>query len=60
MRYRKFKADHLFDGKDILNGNNILITNEKGVIENVIDAKDVGEDIEVFEGLLSPGFVNCH
>lgn len=60
MRYRKFKADHLFDGKDILNGDNVLITNEKGVIENVIDVKDAGEGIEVFRGLLSPGFVNCH
>jgi len=60
MRYRKFKADHLFDGKDILNDNNVLITNEKGIIENVIDAKDAGEDIEIFKGLLCPGFVNCH
>ena len=60
MRYRKFKAEYLFDGKDILNDNNVLITNEKGTIENVIDAKDAGDDIEVFKGLLSPGFVNCH
>lgn len=60
MRYRKFKADFLFDGKKILDKNNILVTDENGVVENVIDEKDAGDDIEIFEGILSPGFINCH
>jgi cytosine/adenosine deaminase-related metal-dependent hydrolase len=60
MGYRKFKADHLFTGRDLLDGNNILITNENGVIENIADEKDAGDDLELFEGIISPGFVNCH
>ena len=60
MRYRKFKADHLFDGKDILTGDKVLVTDEKGIVETVIEAIDAGGDIEIFKGLLSPGFVNCH
>lgn len=60
MSYRKFKADYLFNGEDLLPGNNVLITNEKGVIDNIIDEKDAGDDIANFKGILSPGFINCH
>jgi len=60
MSYRKFKADLIFNGKELLNANNVLITNKNGVIENIIKEKDAGDDIEVFKGLLSPGFINCH
>ncbi|HVX26264.1 MAG TPA: amidohydrolase family protein [Parafilimonas sp.] len=60
MSYRKFKADYLFNGEDLLPGNNVLITNESGVIEKVIDEKDAGDNIEIFQGILSPGFINCH
>jgi cytosine/adenosine deaminase-related metal-dependent hydrolase len=60
MSYRKFKADYLFTGEDFLPGNQVLITNEQGVIENIIDEKDAGDNIEIFKGMLSPGFINCH
>ncbi len=60
MSYRKFKADFIFNGKDLLNNENVLITDGNGVIENIISEKDAGDDIEIFEGLLSPGFINCH
>jgi len=60
MFYRKFKANYLFTGQDFLPGNQVLITNEKGVIENIIHEKDAGNDVEIFNGILSPGFINCH
>src|SRR5690349_658712 len=60
MFYRKFKANYLFTGQDFLPGNQVLITNEKGVIENIIHEKDAGDDVEIFNGILSPGFINCH
>lgn len=60
MSYRKFKADYIFTGEELLPGNNVLITNEKGVVEDIIDEKGAGDDIEIFEGNLSPGFINCH
>jgi cytosine/adenosine deaminase-related metal-dependent hydrolase len=58
--YRKFKADYIFTGKNLLDNNYVLITNENGIIENIVYEKDAGDDIEVFEGILSPGFINCH
>jgi len=60
MAYRKFRADHLFTGTEILDANNVLVTNEIGVIENIIKAEDGGEDVQKFSGLISPGFINCH
>jgi cytosine/adenosine deaminase-related metal-dependent hydrolase len=58
--YRKFKADHLFTGYEILPGNNVLITDEEGTILNIINDKDASDNIEIFNGILTPGFVNCH
>jgi len=60
LPYRKFKADQLFTGIEILDGNHVLITDEKGIVQEIIDAKDAGDHIQTFEGLLSPGFINCH
>ncbi|MEP6683351.1 MAG: amidohydrolase family protein [Parafilimonas sp.] len=60
MPLRKFKADFLFDGKDLLGENYVLITDENGIIENIVNEKDAGGDIKIFKGILSPGFVNCH
>ncbi len=60
MPYQKFKADHLFTGTEILGDNHVLITDEKGIVREIIDAKDAGEEIQTFKGLLTPGFINCH
>ena len=60
MGYRKFKADLIFNGTSLLACNNILITDEKGIVENIVDEKDAGDNIEIFKGILSPGFINCH
>ena len=61
MSYQKFKADHLFTGHEMLSKNFVLITNENGIVENIIPVAEAGEDVQVFKGILSPGFyVNCH
>lgn len=60
MSYQKFKANHIFTGTEILDQDHVLITDEKGIIQEIIHAKDAGEDIQIFKGLLSPGFINCH
>ena len=58
--YRKFSADNIFTGHEILPGNFVLITNETGVVIDIADKKDAGDDIEIYKGLLTPGFVNAH
>lgn len=60
MRYRKFKADFIFDGRKILEKGKVLITNEKGIIESIVNEVEAGDDVQIFRGLLSPGFINCH
>ncbi|MFT3826778.1 MAG: amidohydrolase family protein [Chitinophagaceae bacterium] len=60
MSYRKFRAGHLFTGNALLHSDEVLITSEDGVVESIIPAAEAGEGIETFEGIISPGFVNCH
>jgi cytosine/adenosine deaminase-related metal-dependent hydrolase len=60
MQYRKLKADFLFTGETLLNNEYVLIANFDGEIIDIIDAKDVCEEIETFEGIISPGFINAH
>lgn len=60
MRYRKFKADYLFTGEKLLGDENVLVTDEAGKIIQIINASDAGEEVEVFEGMISPGFINAH
>ena len=58
--YRKFRADNIFNGYEILPHNFVLITTKQGVVVDITDSADAGDDIETFKGLLSPGFINAH
>ena len=60
MRWRKFKADALFTGTEILPADQVLITDEQGIVQSVVHAGDAGDGVMVLDGLLSPGFVNTH
>lgn len=58
MEIRKLKADKLFDGQRILTGK-VLLIDTNAVVQGVAD-DDGSNDIEVYKGMLSPGFVNSH
>jgi cytosine/adenosine deaminase-related metal-dependent hydrolase len=58
--YRKFSANNIFTGETLLQGNNVLITTETGVIEAIVPLQEAGGDIEFYNGIISPGFVNGH
>jgi len=59
MSFRKFAADYLFNGYHLLK-DVVLVISEKGIVQNIISRDDAGDDIDVFTGILSPGFINCH
>ncbi len=59
MSYRKLRADKIFDGYRFIE-NHVLISTEEGIIEDIIAEENAGDDVEVFPGILSPGFINCH
>lgn len=60
MAYKKFSADRLFTGTELLDASNVLVTDETGVVQDIIPVTEAGEDVLQLRGLLSPGFVNCH
>ena len=60
MVYKKYKAPQLFTGLEMLDDSKVLITDDEGKIEEIVDVRDAGEDVLVLEGIISPGFINCH
>src|SRR5690242_21584912 len=62
MHYRKLKASYLFTGEKLLNSEKVLLVDEKGRIHKLINEEEAGRDVEIYEGILSPGFINaqCH
>lgn len=60
MAYKKFSAPQIFDGQQMLGKENVLITTEQGAVEAIVPRQDAGDDILQLEGILSPGFINCH
>ncbi|HUQ66474.1 MAG TPA: amidohydrolase family protein [Flavitalea sp.] len=60
MPLRKFSADHLFTGYAMLGHESVLVTDEAGIVKDIILAADAGEGVEKFHGILSPGLINCH
>ena len=60
MSYHKFKADNLFDGYNLLGRDKVLIADGSGKILDIISETDAGEGIQTYDGILSPGLINCH
>lgn len=60
MAFQKFRADQLFDGYRLLDEQYVLITSEDGIVRDIVIDSEAGDDVQVFRGILSPGFINCH
>ena len=60
MSLRKFRADQLFTGYELLHNEHVLITEDGGKIKDILKLSDAGDDVLQLNGLISPGFVNCH
>lgn len=58
MGYRKFRADKLFTGYELLT-NSILVTSDDGTIQEIITNAEA-HDAEQLSGVLCPGFINAH
>ncbi|GAC1380518.1 MAG: amidohydrolase family protein [Ginsengibacter sp.] len=60
MEYKKFTAKNIFDGFNLLEENHVLIFETEGAFKEIVSLNDAGEGVENFEGMLCPGFINCH
>ncbi len=43
----------------MLSSNKVLVIKKDGTVEAIIDADNAG-DVETFNGIISPGFINTH
>jgi cytosine/adenosine deaminase-related metal-dependent hydrolase len=59
MSLKKYSATQLFTGTELLS-NKVLVTQEDGTVEAVVDRADAGEEILELEGIIVPGLINCH
>lgn len=59
MAWLKFKGDQLFDGSALRN-NVVLVMDEGGRVEAVVDEQQGGDDVQYIPGILTPGFINGH
>jgi aminodeoxyfutalosine deaminase len=57
--YRKFWAHKIFDGYRFVE-QKVLVTDVTGVVVDIIDEKEAGDDVEKLNGILCPGFINAH
>ena len=58
--YQKFQATQIFTGTELLEDQLVLITQKDGTIEALVGIEDAGDEVQNFEGILSPGFINAH
>jgi cytosine/adenosine deaminase-related metal-dependent hydrolase len=56
---RKITADRIHDGYRFLE-NMVLVIAEDGRVEGLVSTEEAGDDVEVYKGIISPGFINCH
>ncbi len=60
MVYRKIGAAKIFDGRKLWK-NHVLIIQSDGTVEAIVPEAEVSKDeVEKVEGILTPGFINCH
>jgi cytosine/adenosine deaminase-related metal-dependent hydrolase len=58
--YKKFTAPQIFDGYRFLPQGSVLILKENGILEALLPASEAGDDVQEIDGILCPGFINCH
>jgi len=58
--YHKFQATQIFTGTELLEDQLVLITQKDGAIEALVGIEDAGDEVQSFEGIISPGFINAH
>jgi cytosine/adenosine deaminase-related metal-dependent hydrolase len=60
MAYRKFKADNLFDGYHLHGNDKVLVMDENDKVIDIVPLTEAGDEVVTFDGVLSPGLINCH
>jgi aminodeoxyfutalosine deaminase len=59
MGIQKFSAPLIFDGYRFLH-DHVLVTDASGTVRDLLPLHEAGEGFITCNGILSPGFINCH
>ncbi len=58
---RFLKANNLFDGKNFLSADSVLVLDEQTILTDIISENAVDKNaVEFYEGIITPGFINTH
>ncbi len=57
MAYRYIHAEYLFTGEEII-PDGVLVLDAEGVVADI--SYTIPKQAEYYQGILSPGFINCH
>jgi len=60
MEIRKLKATNIFNGTQFLGANKVLVIDNSGTIQAIVNDAEAGSNVEINHGILCPGFVNAH
>ncbi|MDI9337290.1 MAG: amidohydrolase family protein [Alphaproteobacteria bacterium] len=58
--FKKISATQIFDGYQFLEPDTVIIVSKNGRIIDIVHQKDAGDDVLFEDGILTPGFINCH
>ncbi|MBC7868388.1 MAG: amidohydrolase family protein [Gloeobacteraceae cyanobacterium ES-bin-316] len=58
--YRKFKPTTIFTGSKMLSEGHVLILTDEGLVHDIVPELQAGADLQLLDGVLSPGFINAH
>lgn len=59
-QYRKISAADIFTGKSFTGPGMVVILDTKNRIQGIIPVAEAGDNIEFFDGIICPGFINTH
>jgi cytosine/adenosine deaminase-related metal-dependent hydrolase len=60
MPINKYSATRLHTGLQWAESDTVLITTDQGAVIDLVPASEAGDNVEVMQGVLCPGFVNSH
>lgn len=60
MTFRKYRANSVFDGREFLPDDTVVVVKEDGVIDALLSTEAAGDDVQQLDGILLPGLVNGH
>lgn len=60
MSYLKFSAGQIFTGTELISGQSVLITDNNGVVQDIVAIENAGDNVQHYQGIICPGFVNAH